>query len=107
MKAEVDSGERSEAPPRSANTTPKKPKSSTTTPKRERIIGGRVGKSSGTPSKKRGSFKGIKEEPDSRYVYYLHIFMTPFVFQNRLDTYNVIATVALSKFLAPKMMGNS
>lgn len=80
MKAEVDSGERSEAPPRSANATPKKPKSSTTTPKRERIIGGRVGKSSGTPSKKRGSFKGIKEEPDSRYVYYLRRFMTPFVF---------------------------
>ena len=94
MKAEVDSGERSEAPlARSANTIPKKPKpNTTTTPKKERIIGGRVGKGNGgTPSKKRGSFKGIKEEPDSRYVYYPHLSIF------RLDTHSVTAIAASSK----------
>ena len=71
MKAEIDSGERSEAPARgttSANTTSKKPKSAANTPKKEKIIGGRVGKSNGTPSKNRGKVvKGVKQEPDSRY----------------------------------------
>ncbi|CAD6575506.1 MAG: hypothetical protein ASARMPREDX12_002336 [Alectoria sarmentosa] len=69
MKAEIDSGERSEAPARgttSANTTSKKPKSAANTPKKEKIIGGRVGKSNGTPSKNRGKVvKGVKQEPDS------------------------------------------
>lgn len=69
MKAEVDSGERSEAPA-SARSTPKKPKSTSTitTPKKEKIIAGRVGKGSSagmTPSSKKR--KGIKEEDRSRY----------------------------------------
>ena len=73
LKAEIDSGQRSEAPSRgtpSANTTPKKSKSSTSTPqKKEKTIGGRVGKNMGTPSKKRAVADGysIKMEPDSRY----------------------------------------
>ena len=68
MKAEIDSGQRSEAPPRGANATPKKSKSTATPPKKERTIGGRVGKGTGTgtPSKKRGNGKGVKEEPQSR-----------------------------------------
>lgn len=75
MKAEIDSGERAEAPARGAATsafaTPKKPKSAANTPKtkNERIIGGRVTKGNGfgTPSKKRGNGKGIvKAEPSSR-----------------------------------------
>lgn len=69
LKAEVDNGDRPEAPTRgavSANITPRKPKSATHTPKKEKTLGGRVGKSNGTPGKKRGNgVKGIKEEPDS------------------------------------------
>lgn len=49
-------------------TTPKKIKSTLDTPKKAKIIGGRVNKSAGTPSKKRRTaIKGVKEEPDSRY----------------------------------------
>lgn len=72
MKAEVDSGERAEAPTRgatSATATPKKARATTNTPKKERIIGGRVTKGNGfgTPSKRRDNGKGtIKAEPDSR-----------------------------------------
>lgn len=68
LKAEVDSGKRPEAPTRgtvSATLTPKKPKSTVGTPSKEKTVGGRVGKSNGTPTKKRG--KGIKEEPQSGY----------------------------------------
>ena len=71
MKAEVDSGERPEAPARgavSAKSTPKKVKSAADTRRKDMTIGGRVSKSIGTPTKKRGNgnlIKGIKEEPDS------------------------------------------
>ena len=62
LKAEVESGERSEAPPRGTTlATPRKPRSTATTPKKDKTVGGRVSKSTaGTPSKKRG--KEIKEE---------------------------------------------
>ena len=68
LKAEVDSGERGEAPAHGTTiSTPKKPRSNLTTPKKDKTAGGRVGKSSnGTPSKKRG--KPIKEELDDMYV---------------------------------------
>ena len=71
MKAEIDSGQRPEAPLRGAisnTTTPKKSKSAVFTPKKNKTISGRVGKVNGTPSKKRSNvLKGVKEEPDSRY----------------------------------------
>lgn len=71
MKAEIDSGDRPEAPTRgaiSANVTPRKIKSSNSTPRKEKTLGGRVGKINGTPTKKRGNaVKGIKKEPGSRY----------------------------------------
>lgn len=73
LKAEIDSGTRSEAPARgtvSATTTPKKVRATVSTPKKDKTIGGRVSKSNGTPSKKCGNVdKGIKEEPDSRYAH--------------------------------------
>ena len=71
LKAEIDNGARPEAPTRGAvsmNTTPKKPKSASNTPKKVKVVGGRVDKNKGTPSKKRGTaIKGMKVEPDSRY----------------------------------------
>lgn len=68
LKAEVDSGERGEAPARGTTiSTSRKPRSNLTTPKKDKTAGGRVSKSSnGTPSKKRG--KAIKEEMDDMYV---------------------------------------
>ena len=68
LKAEVDSGERGEAPARGTTiSTPRKPRSNLTTPRKDKTAGGRVSKSSnGTPSKKRG--KAIKEEMDDMYV---------------------------------------
>ncbi|KAF6238704.1 hypothetical protein HO173_003210 [Letharia columbiana] len=75
LKAEVDSGERPEAPARgtlSATVTPNKPKSTVGTPSKEKTIGGRVGKSNRTPTKKRG--KGIKEEPQSGYGFIRIVF---------------------------------
>ncbi|KAF6231282.1 hypothetical protein HO173_010425 [Letharia columbiana] len=74
LKAEVDSGERPEAPARgtvSATVTPKKPKSTVGTPSKGKTVGGRVGKSNGTPSKKRGN--GIKEEPQSGSSSFLEV----------------------------------
>ena len=71
LKAEIDNGDRPEAPIRgasSANSTPRKNKSSISIPKKEKTIGGRIYKSNGTPTKKRGTAtKGIKEETDSEY----------------------------------------
>lgn len=64
LKAEIDNGDR----PEPAARTPRRNKSTLSTPKKEKIIGGRVDKSAGTPSKKRGTaIKGIKEEPASKY----------------------------------------
>ena len=62
LKAEVDSGERSEAPARGTTlSTPRKPRSTANTPKKDKAVGGRVTKSNNvTPSKKRG--KPVKEE---------------------------------------------
>lgn len=64
LKAEIDNGDR----PEPAARTPRRNKPTLSTPKKEKIIGGRVNKSAGTPSKKRGTvIKGIKEEPDSSF----------------------------------------
>ena len=72
MKAQIDSGERPEAPARGMNSTsatPKKKKANVSSPMKEKTLGGRIGKSlTGTPSKKRdNTMKGIKTEPESRY----------------------------------------
>lgn len=57
MKAEVDSGERPQAPARGSTTsTPRKPRSTPNTPKKNKTITGRVSKK-----------KGVKKEMDSRY----------------------------------------
>lgn len=75
LKAEVDSGVRSPAPPRnqkatseagSFTTTPKKARTTTNTPRKEKTLSGRVAKSANaTPTKKGSQNKMLKEELDS------------------------------------------
>lgn len=73
LKSEIDSGTRPEAPMRGASTTtPKKSRTTNTnsTPKKgnDKVLGGRVNKSTNSSPAKTGAgnvVKGVKEEPES------------------------------------------